>query len=34
MKVAIYQNKEIFNHSTFWISAWVEYCKKMKLNMN
>ena len=28
MKVAIHQNKKMFNHSTSWRNAWVEFCQK------
>lgn len=28
MKIAIHQNLEIFNHSTTWDKAWIEYCEK------
>lgn len=27
MKIAIHQNKEIFDHSVVWDKAWIEYCK-------
>lgn len=28
MKIAIHQNKEIFNHSTTWDTVWINYCEK------
>lgn len=32
MKVAIHQNKEIFNHSTTWDKVWIDYCCEQDIN--
>lgn len=32
MKIAIHQNKEIFNHSTTWDKVWIDYCREKKLD--
>ncbi|AEF85060.1 conserved hypothetical protein [Treponema primitia ZAS-2] len=31
-RIAIHQNKKIFDHSTLWTEAWISYCDKTKLN--
>ncbi|APH03458.1 ATP-grasp domain-containing protein [Bacillus weihaiensis] len=32
MKIAIHQNKDIFDHSTTWDKVWIEYCKEEKID--
>ena len=32
MKIAIHQNKDIFNHSSSWDHVWIEYCKENAIN--
>jgi hypothetical protein len=34
MKIAIHQNKEIFNHSTMWDRVWIDYCKENNLDFD
>lgn len=31
MKIAIHQNKKVFNHSTSWDNEWIKYCKETGL---
>jgi hypothetical protein len=32
MKIAIHQNKDIFNHSSLWTDYWIDYCNKNNIN--
>lgn len=32
MKIAIHQNKEIFDHSITWEKVWIDYCGKNKIS--
>nr|WP_218917938.1 hypothetical protein [Draconibacterium orientale] len=32
MRIAIHQNKEIFNHSTSWETEWINYCDEKNID--
>ena len=34
MKIAIHQNKKVFDHSTLWTDAWAEYCRNNKIDFD